>query len=164
MNREVFKNVPALLSAAFVALTGVFALLQFPALIANTLVIFDFTGYSLVGAISVLDHLISILGPAAVVYFALTKFSSKTNLLLILGTFVVGAIVLPLIQVVYSSTLSNQPFAATDSYIAHLQSFTPILPGAVSAVLRFVTVGLWLSAILLAVIAVFPKRTAVTES
>ncbi|MEY4367678.1 MAG: hypothetical protein RLZ28_1093 [Actinomycetota bacterium] len=155
MNREVFKNVPALLSAAFVALTGVFALLQFPALIANTLVIFDFTGYSLVGAISVLDHLISIMGPAIIVYLALTRLNGKTNLLLILGTFVVGAIVLPLIQVIYSSTLSNQPFAATDSYIAHLQSFTPILPGPVSAVLRFATVGLWLAAIVLSTVGAF---------
>jgi hypothetical protein len=163
MNRDVLKNIPALLSALFVGLTGFFALLQFPSLIANTLVIFDFTGYSLVGAISVIDHLISILGPTAILYLAFTKFNSKTNLLLILGTFVIGAIVLPLIQVIYSSTLSGQPFAATDSYVAHLQSFTPILPAAVSAVLRFATLGLWLSAILLAIFGALPKRTQPSE-
>jgi len=165
MNREVLKNIPALLSALFVGLTGFFALLQFPALIANTLVIFDFTSYSLVGAISVLDHLVSILGPAAIVYLALKRLNGRTNLLLILGTFVIGAIVLPLIQVIYSSTLIGQPFEATDSYVSHLQSFTPILPAAVSAVLRFVTLGLWLIGIVLAVVGAFvkPKLPASSE-
>jgi len=165
LKRTVFKNIPALLSAVCVGLTGLFALLQFPALIANILVIGDFTSYSVVGAISVLDYLVSILAPAAIVYLALTQLNAKTNLLLILGTFVVGAIVLPLIQVVYSSTLVHQPFAATDSYVAHLQGFKLILPAAFSVLLRFVTIGLWLIGIVTAVVGAFvkPKLPASSE-